>query len=104
VLASGDLVGLEALGADVDLLRRTLNQDRHALDIRVDHPVRYAVRVADVAASRRLLAANGANLGHCPGSCRVSVASLDMNEALVAIKRTDDSMVPWYQQGARAVL
>src|SRR6058998_3306710 len=45
-----------------------LQQDTHTLEVRVEAALRGHHRVTPVVAEARLLPANGANLGHRPGS------------------------------------
>ena len=60
-----DLAGLHAARADVGLAHMTaLVANRDFLDVGLEPAVRHAVRVADVTAGGRLLAANFANLRH----------------------------------------
>jgi len=85
--AAGDLARLEALRADLSLLHRPVDHDAHLLDVGVHHPIGDAVRVADVAACGRVLAAYAADLGHVIGSCRVSLRCWPVTQA-----------APWWQK------
>ena len=64
-LCALDLACFHAAGADVGLANvAVLILDGDLLDVGAEPAVRDAMRVADVAPSRRLLAANFANLRH----------------------------------------
>ena len=64
-LRAGNLAGLHAFGADVLLVHRAvLLDDGHLLDVRTEHTVGDAVRVADGTTRLRSLTANFANLRH----------------------------------------
>lgn len=59
------LASLHAAGAYIGLAHTALRVlDGDLLDIRAEHSVRYAVRVADVAPRNRMLTANFANFRH----------------------------------------
>src|SRR4051812_30084634 len=57
-LRLGDLAGLEAGRAHVDPLRRAVHDRAHPLHVRVPAPLRAPVRVAQLHAEDRLLAAH----------------------------------------------
>src|SRR5689334_11795578 len=57
-LGAGDLAGLDARGADVELLRRLADDRAHGLDVRVPAARGTAVRVRDAVAEARALAAD----------------------------------------------
>src|SRR5215208_4477291 len=59
-----DLAALEAARADVRAARGAAQQHSDALEVRVEAPLRRHHRVRPVVAERRLLPANGADLGH----------------------------------------
>ncbi len=64
-LCALDLAGLHAARADVSLAHMAvLVADGNLLDVGLEPAVRYAVRMADVAAGRGLLTADLANLRH----------------------------------------
>jgi len=63
-LRAGHLTGLHALGADVHALDVTVQDGGDLLDVRTEHTVRHAVRVAHVATRGRALAAYSTYLGH----------------------------------------
>ena len=65
LLCALDFASLHALGADVGLAHMTLAiADGDLLDVRAEHAVGHAMRVADAPASNRLLTADFANLRH----------------------------------------
>src|SRR5690349_20886708 len=59
-----DLAGLDARGAGVDALRGPVHHGTHGLDVRVPAPLGAAVRVRDVVAEARPLAAHVAVGSH----------------------------------------
>src|SRR6266540_1663474 len=59
-----DLVRPEAARADADMLRRAIDERANPLQVRIEATRRDVVRVADVAAKRRLLAADFTFLSH----------------------------------------
>ena len=63
-LAANDLSGFEAFGADVGLVGVAIRHDGEFLDIRLDHAVSDAMRVADVAPGGRMFATDRTDLGH----------------------------------------
>lgn len=60
----GDPTRANAPGADLDVLRPTVNQGAHALQVRQPAPFGDVVSVGDVAARHRALAADFASLRH----------------------------------------
>ena len=65
-LGALDLASLHAAGADVGLAdMAVLVANRDLLDVGLEPAVRHAMRMADVTASRRLLAADFTNFRHC---------------------------------------
>src|SRR5207248_7026004 len=58
------LAGLQAAGADVGALRLAGEEDAHALQVRVEPPLRGDHRVAAVVPERGRLSADCANLRH----------------------------------------
>ena len=64
LLGTGNLAGLEAVGADVHLATMTVNDNVHTLDVGTELTDGDAVRVADGATSNRVLTADLTNLGH----------------------------------------
>src|SRR4051794_33997924 len=83
--ASGldDLAGLEAGRADIDALRRAVDDRAHALHVRVPPPLGAAVRVAEPHPEDRLLAAHVTHGGH-PGKASTHYHSFPMLTSLSA--------------------
>ena len=63
-LAAGNLAGLEAPGADVQLLTLAVDDDGDALDVRLERTADGAVRVANRATSNGVLTADITDLRH----------------------------------------
>ena len=63
----GDLVGLEALGADGDLLRGAVDHHSQFLDVRIETTARPPMRVGDVVPEPGGLAAYIAYRSHSAG-------------------------------------
>lgn len=63
-LTALDLAGFHALRADIHLLRRAIDHDRHLLDVRMEHAIGDTVRVADVATRGGMFTAHAADLRH----------------------------------------
>ena len=64
MLGTGDLAGLQAVGADVHLATMTVDDDVHALDVGTELTDGDAVRVANGATSNGVLTADLTNLRH----------------------------------------
>src|SRR5215212_6409605 len=62
------LAALQAAGADVCPGRLAAQEDANPLEVRVEAALRGHHRVAPVVTEARFLPANGADLGHRPGS------------------------------------
>ena len=61
---AADLAGLEARRADVDALRGALNHSAYTLDVGIETTLRASVRVGDVVAEARSLAAHITDRSH----------------------------------------
>ena len=63
-LGASDLAGLQATGANVDLLLFAINDTGQTLDVRTEFTIGGAVRVADRTPGNSVLSANLTNLRH----------------------------------------
>src|SRR3954469_10363008 len=89
-----DLAGLEAGRADIDALRRAVDDRAHALHVRVPPPLGAAVRVAEPHPEDRLLAAHVTHGGH-PGKASThyhpflmltSLSAADLRQAVLRFR------------------
>src|SRR5690606_31154850 len=89
-----DLAGLDARGAGVHALRRPADHGTHTLDVRVPATGRTAVRVRDVVAEARPLAADVAVGSHG------SLQRLQMHLRLIPACRDQDPGTPGSSWGS----